>query len=93
MTAGLNYWWTETLKATAATILTQYMEYNNTIITNTTTIYDTGAIAKVTAPDEIIPFQSFMEYSDTVIATNTSAVFPFTTMYVTRHVLRDCYCD
>jgi len=55
MTVGLNMWWNSTLTATVATVITQYLQYNNTAITNTTTIYNATATDDLAAPPGIIP--------------------------------------
>jgi len=81
MAVGLNYWWTERLTVTAATVLTQYLQYNNTAITSTTTLYNTGAVESVEVPSGIIPDHGEMEYSRTYVSTATAVAFPLTTMY------------
>ncbi|KAF2280770.1 uncharacterized protein EI97DRAFT_8100 [Westerdykella ornata] len=41
MTVGLNVWWTSSFTATVATVVTEYLQYNNTVIPNaTSTIYN-----------------------------------------------------
>jgi hypothetical protein len=40
---GLDFWYTSSLEKVIATVLTQYLEYNNTVLTSTTTINNPNA--------------------------------------------------
>jgi hypothetical protein len=77
---GLNYWHDTTYTAYPITVITQYLQYNNTVVTNLSTIV--GPVSPISVPIDIIPVssRSFLTYSRSVFNTNNSAVYPETTM-------------
>lgn len=46
----VHEWWNTTYPATVETVITQWLQYNNTIVPNTTTLYNPGATSEVSAP-------------------------------------------
>jgi len=40
---GLGEWYTSSVTATVATVITQYIQYNNTVVTTSTTVYNETA--------------------------------------------------
>lgn len=73
---GLNFYYTDVLTATVATVLTQVYEYNNTRVTSTTTISSNKTLGDVSVPPSIIPY-TFI-YSQTIIGTETAITLPNT---------------
>jgi hypothetical protein len=40
---GLGQWYNSSVTATVATVITQYLQYNNTVVTTSTTVYNASA--------------------------------------------------
>ncbi|KAF2500081.1 hypothetical protein BU16DRAFT_556569 [Lophium mytilinum] len=82
---GLNFWWNQSLTITYATVLTQYLQYNNTVILNTTTIYNASATQGPVVPTDIIP--GYLIYSETFFDIGTTIDLNTTTLtYPTPYV-------
>ncbi|KAF2814038.1 uncharacterized protein BDZ99DRAFT_473163 [Mytilinidion resinicola] len=80
-TVGLNFWWNQSLTITYATVLTQYLQYNNTVILNTTTIYNASATQGLVVPTDIIPgyllySETFFDIGTTIDLTTTTLTYP-----------------
>jgi len=64
------------LTATVATVITQYLQYNNTIIPNTTTIYNASATDSLyQSVSNVLISDFFFEYSKTVLDFETTTDF------------------
>lgn len=75
---GLNYWWNSTRGRYVATVITSYIQYDNTVVTELATITGSGALVG-TIPNDIIPTHNV--YRGTVLADQSSiATYPTTTM-------------
>lgn len=73
MTVGLNVWLNTSFTATVATVITQYLQYNNTVITNTTTIYNATATEDLFVPSSLNPLIPNLIYSRTFVDVGTAA--------------------
>jgi hypothetical protein len=79
MGVGLNYWYTETATAYTATIITRYIQYNNTVSTELATFTDVNATTiSDNIPSTIIPANN--EYGRTTIGFETVATWETTAM-------------
>lgn len=71
-------WWNTVLTVTVATVLTQYLKYNNTVIPKTTTVYNVNATNSVSVPTGIIP--GWLPYSSTYVNIGSTLVVGTTTI-------------
>lgn len=75
---GLNFWWNTTQTAYTATVVTQYVVYNNTVLTEYETMTNGNPPIGSIPPDII---GTWNEYRGTVLANrSTIATYETTTM-------------
>jgi hypothetical protein len=66
-------WWTSSLEATVATVVTQYLQYNNTVIPNTTTIYnDRKKVESILTPPRNVITNGNLQYTLTFLDWETT---------------------
>jgi hypothetical protein len=79
MGVGLNFWYTETATAYTATVITRYIQYNNTVSTELATVTDVNATTiSNSIPYTIVPPHN--EYGSTSIGFGTVATWETTAM-------------
>ncbi|XTI92559.1 hypothetical protein V2W45_1424433 [Cenococcum geophilum] len=69
-------WWNSTVAVTVATVITQYLQYNNTVIPKTTTLYNATAMDNIELPSDIIPAdlvytRTYLKLATTLVRTTT----------------------
>lgn len=74
---GLDFWYTSSLEKVVATVLTQYLQYNNTVLTSTSTILNPNATYKY-PNTPLIPGNWL--YTVTSQANYTVTSFPYTSL-------------
>ena len=76
---GLNWFYTETATAYTATIITQYIQYNNTVSTELATVTDVNATTyRDNIPYTVVPTHN--EYGRTSMGFETDATWETTVM-------------
>jgi hypothetical protein len=70
---GLGQWYTRSVTATVATVITQYIQYNNTVVTTSTTYFnETATRTDALGLGNILSGPGFAVYDNTQVVLGTS---------------------
>jgi hypothetical protein len=80
---GLGQWASTTVTATVATVITQYLQYNNTVVTSTTTVTNSSATG-TEALDDLVTQDYCCIYDHTQAVLGTTTTTAGLTLYVSN---------